>query len=183
MSAEDFTFTFIVTPAAGADPVDALNRLGAIWSPGFDAYASGQLDASRVRCALCLPAVRHPRVLRPARCPARPEPRRCVMGCKGLHCDGCGHGGGGAAAVIALLVIIAVALRKAWPQIVHAVDIAAWTVAGITGAAILITGGVLTARAVRGSRARHAIRQATYHATVIPAARLTERPTTIEAPA
>ena len=53
MSAEDFTFTFIVTPAAGADPVDALNRLGAIWSPGFDAYASGQLDASRVRCALC----------------------------------------------------------------------------------------------------------------------------------
>ncbi len=105
------------------------------------------------------------------------------MGCKGLHCDGCGHGGGGAAAVIALLVIIAVALRKAWPQIVHAVDIAAWTVAGITGAAILITGGVLTARAVRGSRARHAIRQATYHATVIPAARLTERPTTIEAPA
>jgi hypothetical protein len=53
MSAEDFTCTFIVTPAASADPVDALNRLGAIWSPDFDAYASGQLDASRVRCALC----------------------------------------------------------------------------------------------------------------------------------
>ena len=105
------------------------------------------------------------------------------MGCKGLHCDGCGSGGGGAAAaVIALLVIIAVGLRKAWPQIVHAVDIAAWTVAGVTGAAILVTGGVLTARVVRGCRARRAIRQATYHATVIPAARLTERPT-IDRPA
>jgi hypothetical protein len=53
MSAEDFTCTFIATPSGSADPVDALNRLGAIWSPDFDAYASGQLDASRVRCALC----------------------------------------------------------------------------------------------------------------------------------
>lgn len=35
------------------DPVAALDQLGAIWSPDFDAYASGQLDASRVRCALC----------------------------------------------------------------------------------------------------------------------------------
>jgi hypothetical protein len=105
------------------------------------------------------------------------------MGCKGLHCDGCGSGGGGAAAaVIALLVIIGVAARKAWPQIVHVVDIAAWTVAGVTGAAILTTGGVLTARVVRGCRARRVIRQATYRATVIPAARLIERPT-IEPPA
>jgi len=24
-----------------------------IWSPDFDAYASGKLDISRVRCALC----------------------------------------------------------------------------------------------------------------------------------
>jgi len=105
------------------------------------------------------------------------------MGCKGLHCDGCGNGGGGAAAaVIALVVITAVGLRKAWPQIVHAVDIAAWTVAGVTGAVILVTGGVLTARVVRGCRARRAIRQATYHATVIPAVRLIER-SAIDAPA
>jgi hypothetical protein len=97
------------------------------------------------------------------------------MGCKGLHCDGCGHGGGPAAAVIALLVIVAVAARKVWPEIVHAVEIAAWTVAGVTGAAILVTGGVLTARTIRRCRARRAIRQATYHATVIPAARLIER--------
>ena len=104
------------------------------------------------------------------------------MGCKGLHCDGCGHGGGPAAAVIALLVIVAVAARKAWPEIVHTVEIAAWTVAGVTGAAILVTGGVLTAKVVRRCRARRAVRQATYHATVIPAVRLIERPT-VERPA
>ena len=31
----------------------ALANLGAIWSPDFGAYASGQLDIWRVRCALC----------------------------------------------------------------------------------------------------------------------------------
>jgi hypothetical protein len=35
------------------NPVEALKQLGAIWSPGFDADVSGQLDASRVRCVLC----------------------------------------------------------------------------------------------------------------------------------
>ena len=99
------------------------------------------------------------------------------MGCKGLHCDGCNHGGGPAAAVIALLVIIAVGLREAWPKIVHAVEIAAWTVAGVTGAAIVVTGTVLTVRVVRRVRARRAARQVTYHvAPVIPAVRLTEPP-------
>jgi hypothetical protein len=99
------------------------------------------------------------------------------MGCKGLHCDGCNHGGGPAAAVIALLVIIALGLRAAWPRIVHVVEIAAWTVAAVTGAAILITGTVLTVRVVRQLRARRAIHQATYHvASVIPAARLIEHP-------
>ncbi len=98
------------------------------------------------------------------------------MGCKGLHCDGCNHGGGPAAAVIALLVIIALGLRAAWPQIVHAVEISAWTVAGVTGAAILITGMVLTVRGACRVRARRTVRQATCHATVIPAARLIAHP-------
>ncbi len=54
MSAEDFTRTFIAAPAdPPADPVASVNQLGAVWSPDFDAYASGQLDISRVRCALC----------------------------------------------------------------------------------------------------------------------------------
>jgi len=98
------------------------------------------------------------------------------MGCKGLHCDGCGHGGG-PAAVIALLVIVAVAARKVWPDIVHAVEITAWTVAAVTGAAILITGTVLTVRTARRVRARRALRQAAYCAApVIPAARPIEHP-------
>ncbi len=37
----------------GTDPVSALGKLGARWSPDFDAYASGKLDAGKVRCALC----------------------------------------------------------------------------------------------------------------------------------
>lgn len=79
------------------------------------------------------------------------------MRCNGLHCEGCGHGGGAAGAVIALLVIIALALRKTWPAIVSAVEIAAWTVAGVSGAAVVITAGVLTAKAVRRRRARRAL--------------------------
>jgi hypothetical protein len=101
------------------------------------------------------------------------------MGCKGLHCDGCHHGSpaGPAAAVLALLVIVAVAARGAWPKVVHAVEIAAWTMSGVTGAAIVITGTVLTVRGVRRARARRAARQVTYHiAPVIPAARRTEPP-------
>ena len=35
------------------DPVTVLEALGAVWSPDFDAYASGQIDASAVRCVLC----------------------------------------------------------------------------------------------------------------------------------
>jgi hypothetical protein len=57
---DNFTLTFIATladpvarPGAIRNPVAALNSLGAAWSPDFDAYASGQLDASRVRCVLC----------------------------------------------------------------------------------------------------------------------------------
>jgi hypothetical protein len=101
------------------------------------------------------------------------------MGCKGLHCDGCHHGSpaGPAAAVLALLVIVAVAAREVWPKVVHTVEIAAWTVAGVTGAAIVITGTVLTVRAVRRARARRAARQVTYRITpAVPAPRRTGPP-------
>ncbi len=40
-------------PEVTRDPAEAVSSLGAVWSPDFDAYASGQLDISRVRCALC----------------------------------------------------------------------------------------------------------------------------------
>jgi hypothetical protein len=32
---------------------DALDALGAKWSPDFDAYASGRKSAAQVRCVLC----------------------------------------------------------------------------------------------------------------------------------
>jgi len=79
------------------------------------------------------------------------------MRCNGLHCEGCGHGGGAVGAVIAFLVIIALALRKTWPAIVSVVETAAWTVAGLSGAALIVTCGALTARAVRRRRARRAL--------------------------
>jgi hypothetical protein len=44
------------------DPVEILNGLGGIWSDDFAAYASGELDASKLTCALCMCA--------PCRCPA-----------------------------------------------------------------------------------------------------------------
>ena len=37
----------------GFDPVAVLDGLGAVWSPDFDAYASGEVGAHQVRCALC----------------------------------------------------------------------------------------------------------------------------------
>ena len=78
------------------------------------------------------------------------------MGCKGLHCDGCGHGGGPSAAVIALVVIVALALHKAWPAIVTGLEIAAWTLASVCGAALAITVTVLAVPAARRHRARRA---------------------------
>jgi hypothetical protein len=35
------------------DPVAAVGYLGAIWSPDFDAYASGELPVEQVQCVLC----------------------------------------------------------------------------------------------------------------------------------
>lgn len=38
-----------------ADGKDHEERLGlsVLWSPNFDAYAEGRIDASAIRCALC----------------------------------------------------------------------------------------------------------------------------------
>jgi len=46
---------------ADMDPKQALETLGAVWSDDLDAYASGELDASKAHCALCMCA--------PCRCP------------------------------------------------------------------------------------------------------------------
>lgn len=37
-----------------SDSVDAVNALGAKWSPDADAFMSGEIDAADMRCALCL---------------------------------------------------------------------------------------------------------------------------------
>ncbi len=34
-------------------PVDAVDALRAVWPPDLDGYATGQLNATRVRCVLC----------------------------------------------------------------------------------------------------------------------------------
>lgn len=86
------------------------------------------------------------------------------MRCDGLHCDGCRHGGGPAgagAAVVVLLLFIAVGLRKAGPQIVSVLEIIGWTLAGIAGAVIVVTGAVLTVRVTRAARARRGGQQVT----------------------
>lgn len=36
-----------------SDPMRELSKLDPIFSPDFDAYASGKIDVRRVRCALC----------------------------------------------------------------------------------------------------------------------------------
>jgi hypothetical protein len=42
-----------IRPEVLADPVAALEALGARFSPDFAAYAAGELDVSQVRCLLC----------------------------------------------------------------------------------------------------------------------------------
>jgi hypothetical protein len=43
------------------DAREALDALGAVWSDDLDAYASGEMDAAKLHCALCMCA--------PCRCP------------------------------------------------------------------------------------------------------------------
>jgi hypothetical protein len=35
------------------NPSDALDEFGAVWSPDFDDYAAGRIDASQVTCLMC----------------------------------------------------------------------------------------------------------------------------------
>ena len=40
-------------PRRNKNAVKIVSRHGAHWSPDLDAYTSGQLDITQVRCALC----------------------------------------------------------------------------------------------------------------------------------
>lgn len=52
-------------------PVDAVNALGAQWSPDFDDYAAGLIDGSQVRCVLCRKA--------PCECPPFGSPEYLAL--------------------------------------------------------------------------------------------------------
>lgn len=32
---------------------DALDQFGAVWSPNFDDYATGRIDAAQIECLMC----------------------------------------------------------------------------------------------------------------------------------
>jgi hypothetical protein len=77
-------------------PMDVLLALGARVSPDLDAYASGRLDISQVRCVLCGEA---PCRCRQCEAPYQgylaPEPRTCGMtlgSAPGLAPDECPRG-------------------------------------------------------------------------------------------
>jgi len=84
------------------------------------------------------------------------------MGCHGLHCDGCRHGGGPAGAAVVLLVFIAVAVRAEWHAIAAAAEVIAWCLLGSAAAAGAVTAAMLTGRVIRrGHRDRAGQRPAT----------------------
>jgi hypothetical protein len=83
------------------------------------------------------------------------------MGCKGLHCDGCG-GGGGLAVVLIVLAVIAAGAWHVRHGIETGLEIVFWSIVGCVGLAVA---GGLVYGAVRW-RARVRDRQAR---TVIPA--------------
>ena len=84
------------------------------------------------------------------------------MGCKGLHCEGCGGGGGGLAAVAVLVVlaVIGAAVHAIWHQLVEAVEIIGVILLSGCGLA-LAAGGVYAAVRIRArvleARARRTV--------------------------
>jgi hypothetical protein len=62
------------------DPFELLTSLGARVSPDLDAYASGEISASQIRCVLCGSAP----------CACRPCPSCSWTGAPGKPCQACG---------------------------------------------------------------------------------------------
>lgn len=70
------------------------------------------------------------------------------MGCEGLHCPGCGHGGGKLAALVVVLVFIGGAAWRVRHGIETGLQIAMWTLVGAVSLAV-IGGAVYVAMRVR----------------------------------
>jgi hypothetical protein len=60
--------------------VDALNKLGARWTPSLDAYASGRIGVRQIICVLCGKAP----------CMCRPCPKCKWHGAPDKPCQACG---------------------------------------------------------------------------------------------
>jgi hypothetical protein len=77
-----------------------------------------------------------------------------MMGCKGLHCEGCGGRGGGGLVGLVVVLAIAAALYHVRRGIETGAEIAVWTVLGVACAAAVagITYGTLRIRARIQSR-------------------------------
>ncbi len=84
------------------------------------------------------------------------------MGCRGLHCHGCGDGGGGALiAVLVVLAIIGAIVHAIWHEVVEAVEIVALVLLSAAGLAVL-AGGIylavrIRARVLDASRTRRTV--------------------------
>jgi hypothetical protein len=83
------------------------------------------------------------------------------MSCKGLHCSGCGNGGGGVLAAIVAVVIIGALIARpvehAADIALHILEIVAYCLAGLAGAAGLAAGAWLAVRWRRRSTATMAL--------------------------
>ena len=170
------------------DPVTVLEALGAVWSR--TSTPTPAASSTPAPSAACCAATRRVTARRSAPPDTWPWLTGCMAGPAEVVRDGLQgtalrrlpprQPGWPRRGGLALLVIIAVGAREVWPKVVHAVEIAAWTVAGIIGAAIVVTGTVLTVRVVRRVRARRAARQVTYHITPRHPGRAPDRPPAID---
>ena len=82
--------------------------------------------------------------------------------CKGMHCHGCrshdrGHGPNQLALGVALLAFVAFAALREAPKVIHILEIVGYTVAAVSGTAIV---GTLTFFIVRVIRRRRATARA-----------------------
>ena len=77
------------------------------------------------------------------------------MGCRGLHCEGCGDGNGGLVlAVLAVLAIVGAVVHAIWHQLVEAFEIAA-LVLGSAAALAVLAGVACLAVRIRARQLAH----------------------------
>lgn len=81
-----------------------------------------------------------------------------MSGCKGMHCHGChshdhGHGPNQLTLGVALLAFVSFAALREAPKVIHILEIVGYTVAAVSGTAIVGTLTFFIVRAIRRRRA------------------------------